>query len=156
MAAKLQLFASKCTCDCCAVLQKQNKQKLDGEWQVSILAPLSRLTSRRRRKRRLVVLSVASSTTGALWTLCPPLERRRDQTPTPKCFDGLKEKHGRHHSSLFTKLNVILLYRIKIGLDKNEPFVLRFLIEVLSRQKWPFSNFWCKNCSLQQFISGSK
>ena len=79
---------------------------------------LSRLTSRRRRRRRLAVPSVASSTTGASWTLCPPSERRRDPTPTPKCFYALKEKPS-HHGSVFTKLNVILLYRINIGLDKN-------------------------------------
>lgn len=41
--------------------------------------------------------------------------------PTPKWFNGLKEQGG-HHPPVFlffTKLNVILLYRIKIGLGKK-------------------------------------
>lgn len=70
-----------------------------------------RLTSRRRRRRRLAVPSVASSTTGASWTLCPPSERRRDPTPTPKRSHASKEKPS-HPPSVFTKFNVIFLYRI--------------------------------------------
>lgn len=44
--------------------------------------------------------------------------------PTPKCFNGPEENHGCHRLSVFTKLNVILLFRIKIGLGKSELFVL--------------------------------
>lgn len=43
--------------------------------------------------------------------------------PTPKCFNCPEENHGRHHPSVFTKFNVILLYRIKVGLGKSELFV---------------------------------
>lgn len=67
-----------------------------------------RLTSRRRR-RRLVALSVVSSTSGAWWTSCSPWERRRDPTPTPKCFNAQDP-----HPWLLTQFNVLLLYRINI------------------------------------------